>query len=107
MKNESYTNVKLDNLEIQITPTDVLGDKITYKVEFKANDWGEIVPNISCLATKVSINGKEYKPFDKQEADDLFGNLSNLKNIKAKVAADPIEENKKEKKGAKKNENKK
>tara|TARA_Y100001963_G_scaffold151714_1_gene235096 strand:- start:798 stop:1064 length:267 start_codon:yes stop_codon:yes gene_type:complete len=88
MKNESYTNVKLDNLEIQITPTDILGDKITYKVEFKANDWGEIVPNISCLATKVSINGVEHK-------------------AAKKVAADPIEENKKEKKGAKKNENKK
>ena len=89
MIKQTFTNVKLDNLEIKVSPTDILGDKITYKVEFISNDWGENVPNITCLATKISINGQEYKPFDK-------------------LKKDPVKkENKKEKKGAKKNANKK
>ena len=81
MEQKTFTNVIIENLEIDIIPTDVLGDTVTLKVEFKPNDWGEIVPNITCYAKTLTINGEKY-PFEENKKEKKEKKIDGKKSKK-------------------------
>ena len=60
MKSEVHTNIILPHLKIQIVPTDIVGKNIKYKVMFIADDFSEIIPNLTVVAEKVTVNSKDF-----------------------------------------------
>tara|TARA_R100000808_G_C2107889_1_gene122887 strand:+ start:179 stop:481 length:303 start_codon:yes stop_codon:yes gene_type:complete len=60
MRSEVHTNVMLPHLKIQIVPTDIVGKDITYKIIIQADDFSEIVPNMTVVAKKVTVNSKDF-----------------------------------------------